>query len=79
MKLGEYRKAIGAAILGVYAWAQLVVASPSGAITAEEWLALGAVGVTVATVFGFTNDRPDKDIDAVHAAMLAKSRSGRAK
>ena len=54
--LAQSRKAAGTAIVGVYAWATLVVASASGPITDTEWLALGAVGVSVAAVYGLTNE-----------------------
>jgi imidazoleglycerol phosphate synthase glutamine amidotransferase subunit HisH len=53
--LANTRKAIGTAIVGVYAWAQYVVSSNSDKITAEEWLLLGGVGVAVAAVYGLTN------------------------
>jgi hypothetical protein len=56
--LADTRKAIGTAIVGVYAWAQFVVASNSDKITAEEWLLLGGVGVAVAAVYGLTNTAP---------------------
>jgi hypothetical protein len=58
---GRIRKALGVAIVGAYAWAQLVVHSTSAAITADEWLVLGGVGVAVAAVFGLTNDAPVED------------------
>ena len=54
--MSKFSKAIGAAIAGVYAWGQLVVSSAPGAITAAEWLALAGVGVTVAAVYGLTNE-----------------------
>ena len=54
--LAQTRKAVGTAIVGTYAWGQFVVASGSNKITAKEWLMLGGVGVTVAAVYGLTND-----------------------
>ena len=45
-------------VVGVYGWAGLVVSSASGPITAQEWLALGGVGVAVAAVYGLTNAPP---------------------
>ena len=56
--LAQTRKAIGTLIVGVYGWATYVVTSASGKVTAEEWLALGGVGVAVAAVYGLTNDAP---------------------
>lgn len=52
----KVRKAIGTAIVGVYAWAQFVVNSEPAHISANEWLLLGGVGVAVAAVFGLTNE-----------------------
>lgn len=46
--LSQRNKAVLGAIGVTLAWAQAVVASPAGPISAEEWLALGtgwAVGV----------------------------------
>jgi hypothetical protein len=59
--LADTRKAAGTLIVGVYAWAQFVVASNSDRITAEEWLLLGGVGVAVAAVYGLTNTPPAPD------------------
>ena len=59
----QIRKAIGTAIVGVYAWAQFVVASSSDRITADEWLLLGGVGVAVAAVFGLTNAPPEEPVE----------------
>lgn len=56
LKPGQLRKAIGVAIVGVYAWAQFVVHSAPAHITSDEWLILGGVGVAVAAAFGLTND-----------------------
>lgn len=58
MFAGRTRKAIGTGITGVYAWAGLVIASPSAKITAPEWYVLMGVGVAVAAVYGLTNDAP---------------------
>ena len=70
--LAQTRKAIGTLIVGVYGWATLVVTSGPGAITAEEWLALGGVGVAVAAVYGLTNDAPlPADPPATPPAPLA--------
>lgn len=55
LKPSQIRKAIGTAVVGVYAWAQFVVNSAPAHITANEWLLLGGVGVAVAAVFGLTN------------------------
>lgn len=55
-KAAQTRKAIGTAIVGVYSWAGLVVMSAPARITASEWLVLGGVGVSVAAVYGLTND-----------------------
>lgn len=55
---GRTRKAIGTGIAGVYAWAGLVIASAPTSITAEEWYVLGGVAVSVAAVYGLTNDAP---------------------
>ena len=54
--LAQTRKAIGTLVVGVYGWATYVVTSEPGRVTAEEWLALGGVGVAVAAVYGLTND-----------------------
>jgi hypothetical protein len=59
--LADTRKAIGTLIVGVYAWAGLVVESSSGPITPGEWLVLGGVGVAVAAVYGLTNTPPAPD------------------
>ena len=54
--IAQTRKAIGTAIVGVYAWWGIVLQSDSGPITDAEWYALGAVGVAVAAVYGLTNE-----------------------
>lgn len=61
VKPAQIRKAIGTAVVGVYAWAQFVVNSDSAAITANEWLLLGGVGVAVLAVFGLTNAAPSTE------------------
>lgn len=61
VKPAQIRKAIGTAVVGVYAWAQFVVNSPAAAITANEWLLLGGVGVAVLAVFGLTNAATSED------------------
>lgn len=53
--MSKARKAVGTAIVGVYAWWGAVVISASGPITAAEWYTLGGVGVAVAAVYGLTN------------------------
>lgn len=48
-------KAFGALVTGVFGWATFVVNSSSQPITAQEWLLLGGVGLTVLTVWGVPN------------------------
>lgn len=57
-KAGQTRKAIGTAIAGLYAWAQLVITSAPKQITGSEWLVLMGVGVATAACYGLTNDDP---------------------
>lgn len=55
--LARMRKALAAPIGAVLGWALLVVNSPSGPITAHEWVAL-AIGV--AGAFGITYLVPNR-------------------
>lgn len=54
-KLNQYRKAITVFITGNIGWAYAVVASPSAAITASEWLALAVVNATALGVYAVPN------------------------
>lgn len=58
MFAGRTRKAIGTAVTGVYVWLGLVIQSPAAHISATEWYVLAGVGVSVAAVYGLTNDSP---------------------
>lgn len=68
----QVRKAIGTAVVGVYAWAQFVVNSAPAHITANEWLLLGGVGVAVLAVFGLTNAPVEPAEVAKEAVELAE-------
>lgn len=57
--LATTRKAVGAAVAGIYVWWGAVLISESGPVTAEEWYALGGVGVAVLAVYGITNAPTD--------------------
>lgn len=54
----RYQKAIAAIITGAIGWGFVVVASPSSAITASEWMALAVAGATALGVYGVPNVAP---------------------
>lgn len=56
--MGTAKKAIGAFLAGLLAWATSVVASESARITAPEWIVLLGVVVTTLTVYVLRNDPP---------------------
>lgn len=56
MNLGQYRKAITALVTGTIGWAAVVIASPSGPVSASEWLGLAVVVATSLGVYSIAND-----------------------
>jgi hypothetical protein len=58
MTVADVKKAIGALLAGILAWATAVVVSPESAITAAEWIVLAGVVVTVVTVYVLKNADP---------------------
>ena len=56
MKLSQYRKTVTALVTGVLGWAAVVVSSPSGPITAPEWLMLGVAAATALGVYSVSNE-----------------------
>lgn len=53
--MAKYRKTVLAIITGLLGWATMVVASPSGPITAPEWIALATAIVTALGVYAVPN------------------------
>lgn len=56
--LSRSRKAIAALVGASLTWGAMVVASPSGPVTATEWLALGVAVATALGVYGTVNEPP---------------------
>lgn len=52
---GRYQKAITAAVSGAIGWVGVVIASPSGPVTASEWLGLAVVGAVALGVYAVPN------------------------
>lgn len=55
---GQIQKAVTALVAGALGWGAVVIASPSGPVTASEWLALGVVGATALGVYAVPNTPP---------------------
>jgi hypothetical protein len=54
-KLAKYHKTVAALVTGVIGWGLFVVASPSGPVTASEWMALAVAGATALGVYAVPN------------------------
>ncbi len=54
--INQSRKAIAALLVGALGWATQVVSSERASISAEEWIALATVVVTVITVYFLANE-----------------------
>lgn len=58
MNLASYSKSIAALVTASLGWAAVVISSPSAAITAPEWLALGVGLATALGVYTVPNIPP---------------------
>lgn len=58
MNLARYSKSIAALTTAALGWAAVVISSPSAAITAPEWLALGVGVATALGVYVVPNTPP---------------------
>lgn len=54
-KLAPYRKTVTAVVTGLIGWGAVVIASPSGPITAPEWLMLATVVAQGLGVYAVAN------------------------
>jgi hypothetical protein len=54
-KISEIRKTLTAVVTGLLGWGAVVIASPSSAITAPEWLMFGVVAATSLGVYAVSN------------------------
>lgn len=55
MNIARYSKSLSALVVGALGWGAQVIASPSAAITAPEWLGLGTALAVVLGVFTVVN------------------------
>lgn len=55
---GKYQKAITALVSGGIGWGAVVISSPSGPITASEWLGLAVVVAVALGVYAVPNTPP---------------------